>query len=189
MMSIHARRGVRTALAVLVSVILAGVVKGLTVEKIPLERLTRESGVIVRGVVMTTGGRWEGNNIYTVTTVRVTDRLKGTVGETITVTQLGGTVGEVSAEVPGTPVLRAGEDVVLFLTPWQGKYWIHSIVLGRFAVVAANGTETVVNDLRNIGLVDPATGVEITDGSEKEQRIPLHPFLERVRAIVAEESR
>lgn len=188
-MTPYHRRLVRLAATALLCAVTAGIVSALTVEKIPLERLTRESGIVVRGVVLTTGARWAGRTIHTETTIRVTDRLKGDTGETILVTQLGGTVGEVSAEVPGTPVLRPGEEVVLFLTPWQGRNWIHSVVLGKFSVIATEAGSAVVNDLRNIGLVDPSTGREIEPGDERQQTIPLVPFLDRVRAVVAREAR
>lgn len=183
------RAGVRTAALLGLLCGIAAVLPALTVEQVPLERLARESGIIVRGIVMTTGARWEGNTIHTTTTVRVTESLKGAAGTEITVTQLGGTVGEVTAEIPGTPVLRPGDDVVLFLTPWQGKNWIHSIVLGKFSVTTSEGVAMAVNDLRNIGLVDPVTGREVTEGEGKEQRFLLPAFLERIRTLVAAEAR
>jgi hypothetical protein len=161
----------------------AGIAFSLTVENISLERMSRESHAIVFGSVLSSYSQWEEKNIYTYTTVRVKESLKGNNSSTITVKQLGGTVGEIGQEVSGSPRLVLGEDVVLFLTQWKGAFWIHSIVLGKFSIISENGRQVAFNDLNNIGLIDPVTKEEITQPNQKSNHIPLQNFLGEVRSF------
>jgi len=164
--------------------LIADFARALTVENISLQRLTTESNLIVYGRIESSYSQWEGKTIYTYTTLRVNESLKGEGGSLVTVKQLGGTVGETGLEVPGTPKLIAGEDVVLFLTRWQDQYWIHSIVLGKFSVITTAGETFAYNDLTNIGLIDPVTKREVTAQDAKQNNFPLQSFLATVRTYV-----
>ncbi|MBM2841742.1 MAG: hypothetical protein HW412_2270 [Bacteroidetes bacterium] len=166
-------------------VLAAGIALSLTVEKLSLERMARESHTIVHGTVLSSYSQWEDKNIYTYTTIRVTESLKGNRGSSITVKQLGGTVGEIGQEISGTPRLHQGEDVVLFLIQWKDALWIHSIVLGKFSVINEGNGPVAFNDLNNIGLVDPVTKQEITQPNQKSNHIPLPNFLGEVRSFVS----
>jgi hypothetical protein len=155
----------------------------LTVEKISLEELTAQSDLIVRGIVVSSSSQWEQSSIYTYTTIRVEELLKGNPPADLRVKQLGGRVGEIAAEVPGTPELNPKDEVVLFLREWNGDYWIHSIALGKFTVLRDGPTAMTVSDLNNVGLVDPVTKQEITDKAGKINTIPLESFLNDVRSL------
>jgi len=155
----------------------------LTVEKISLEELTVQSDLIVRGMVVSASSQWEQSNIYTYTTIRVEESLKGNPPTDLKVKQLGGRVGEITANVPGTPELNPKDEVILFLREWNGDYWIHSIVLGKFTVLREGSTPMTVSDLNNVGLVDPVTKQEITDHAGKINTIPLESFLNEVRSL------
>lgn len=157
----------------------------LTVEKASLEKLVRDSHLIVMGKVLSSKSVWEGNNIYTHITVRINGRLKGNYSaHEVTVKQLGGKVGEVGEIVDGSPTFRPGEEVILLLVSWQDAFWVHSIVLGKFAVLEENGERYAMNDLRNIGLIDPVTKHEIMGEEVKTSRIPLGSFLTEIRSLV-----
>jgi hypothetical protein len=156
----------------------------LTVENISLERMARESHAIVYGTALSSYSQWEGKSIFTYTTIRVKESLKGENGATIVVKQMGGHVGDIGQEVSGSPQLHRNEDVVLFLTRWNGSYWIHSIVLGKFSVVSEENGMVAFNDLNNIGLVDPVTRQEITQPNKKLNHIPLQNFLNEVRSFI-----
>ena len=41
----------------------------------------------------------------------------------------------------------------------------------------------ILNNLNNVGLVDPVTREEITDPGEKNTHFPLHEFLQQVRSL------
>ncbi len=158
----------------------------LTVERISLERLTRSSQLIIRGNVLRSVSRWEDRNIYTYTTVRVLESLKGEAQPEITVKQMGGTVGEISEVISGAPELENGEEVVLFLVDWRDHYWIHSIVLGKFSVVLREGTPVAYNNLNNVGLIDPVTKREITGPSDHVSAFPLAPFMSEIRSYTTQ---
>ncbi len=154
----------------------------LTVEYIGLERMTKESQVIVYGKVVSQYSVWEDKSIYTYTTIEIKELIKGQYSsQKIVVKQMGGTVGYVSQVVDGTPKLEPGKEVVLFLRDWKGAYWIHSIVLGYFKVYEEKGKVYAVNSLNNVGLVDPATKKLITDVSKLENRFELNQFIQQIK--------
>ena len=157
----------------------------LTVEHISLERMTRESHTVVYGTALSSYAQWEGNNIYTYTTVQVRESLKGSNSSTVTLKQLGGIVGDVAQEISGSPSLRRNEEVVLFLVQWRNHLWIHSIVLGKFSVATEDNKSVAYNDLNNIGLIDPVTKEEIRQSNSKSNHIPLQSFLREVRTFIA----
>ncbi len=159
----------------------------LSVEVISVEQMTHESHAVVLGRVIKSHTVWEGNNIYTYTTFQIKEVLKdNALGQFVTVKQLGGTVGDVTQDISGTPALYVGEDLLLFLTFWKGNYWIHSIVLGKYTIVQDEGNLYAVNDLNNIGLIDPVTKLEITEHNEKLNKFLLDAFVNDIKKFVAE---
>lgn len=93
-------------------------------------QLVERSERIVVATVEEQSSRWEGNLIYTDTLLRVEDRLHGEAPATLTISQLGGSIGD---ETQGTCLsvpLETGERYLLFLTDldrpssivggWQG---------------------------------------------------------------------
>lgn len=172
--------------AILLSLIFLSVhqLSALTVEYIGLERMTKESQVIVYGRVLSSYSVWEDKSIYTYTTLEIKELIKGEYkSQKIVVKQMGGTVGYISQVVDGTPKLEIGKEYVLFLRDWKGAYWIHSIVLGHFRVYEENGKKYAVNSLNNVGLVDPSTKKLITDVSRLENRFELNTFIQSVKNL------
>ena len=53
-----------------------------------------------------------------------------------------------------------------------------------FSVVEERGSRLAVNDLNNVGLIDPRTGKEITDAAGKINAIPLARFKEQIRSYI-----
>lgn len=154
----------------------------LTVEYIGLERMTKESQIVIYGKVLSSYSVWEDKSIFTYTTIEIKELIKGQYSsQKIVVKQMGGTVGYVSQVVDGTPKLEPGKEVVLFLRDWKGAYWIHSIVLGYFQVYEEKGKIYAVNSLNNVGLVDPSTKKLITDVSKLENRFELNQFIQQIK--------
>lgn len=154
----------------------------LTVEYISLERMTKESQIIVYGKVLSKYSVWEDKSIYTYTTIEIKELIKGQYSsKKIVVKQMGGTVGYISQIIDGTPKLEIGKEMVLFLRDWKGAYWIHSIVLGYFQVYEEGGKLYAVNSLNNVGLVDPVTKKLITDVSKLENRFELNAFIQQIK--------
>lgn len=158
------------------------IINSLTVELISLERMTKESHAIVQGKITSQYAVWENNNIFTYTTLKINNKIKGNgLGEYVTIKQMGGTVGEDGQYVDGTPKLNHNDEVLLFLTFWKGNYWIHSIVLGKFAVEKENGEYFAYNNLNNVGLIDPVTKVKIEDPSKMTNKFPLSAFISEIK--------
>ncbi len=154
----------------------------LTVEYISLDRMTKESQIIIYGKVLSKYSVWEDKSIFTYTTIEIKELIKGQYSsQKIVVKQMGGTVGYISQAVDGTPKLEIGKDVVLFLRDWKGAYWIHSIVLGYFQVYEENGRVFAVNSLNNVNLVDPSTKKLISDVSKLENRFELNAFIQQIK--------
>ncbi len=155
----------------------------LVVEYISLDRMTKESQVIVYGKVISAYSIWEDRSIYTYTTIEIKELIKGEYkSNKIVVKQMGGTVGYITQFVDGTPKLEIGNEVVLFLRDWKGAYWIHSIVLGHFRVYEENGKKLAVNNLNNVGLIDPVTKKMIDDPTKKGNEFELQTFLNTVKS-------
>ena len=176
----------RLSLTFLISFIFLSVhqLMALTVELIGLERMTRESQIIIYGKVISSYSVWEDKSIYTYTTIEIKELIKGEYkSQKIVVKQMGGTVGYISQVVDGTPKLEIGKEVVLFLRDWKGAYWIHSIVLGYFQVYEENGKKYAVNSLNNVNLIDPSTKRLITDVSRLENRFELNAFIQYVKNL------
>jgi hypothetical protein len=158
---------------------------GLTLEIISIERMTKESHAIIQGQVVSSYSSWEGNNIYTYTTIKINEIYKDDhLGNHVTIKQMGGQVGNEGQEVAGTPKLKTNENNILFLTFWKGNYWIHSIALGKFSIIEEEGTLFAENNLNNINLIDPVTKKLIEDPDEKNNKFPLNAFVAQIQEYV-----
>lgn len=154
----------------------------LTIQLISIEQMTKESNTVIIGKVMSSYSVWEGNKIYTYTTFQINEILKDDgLGEYVVVKQLGGTVGDMTLDVPGTPELTKGEELLLFLRFWKGNYWIHSIVLGKYSIFIEEGNKFAINNLNNIGLIDPVTKRTITDACAIENKFLLTEFVNEIK--------
>ncbi len=115
------------------------------------DRVARESALVVRGNVLDTWSAWDDAHqvIYTYATVRVNRYFGESTGpDTLLVREVGGTVDGYTQEAIGFPAIRSGEDVVLFLSQWEGSadYRIHAFNQGKFLVRNRGGVEVLVQD-------------------------------------------
>jgi hypothetical protein len=86
-----------------------------------LAQRTQKAAVIVIAEVESMSSNWddEGREIYTYITLRVVEKIKGTIeGNQIVLRQLGGIVGNVESRVSGMPQFARREKVLVFL----GRY-------------------------------------------------------------------
>jgi hypothetical protein len=120
--------------------------------------LAVEAELIVIGRAGEARPAWEGRTLVTLVSVTVTDTLKGTAGESITVALPGGV--DLSRRIPvgmtyaGAPSLKPGEDVFLFLgrdDAVAGGYVVLGFSQGKFSIVREpNGRAVVSRDLTQI---------------------------------------
>lgn len=131
-----------------------------------LEELTAANDTIVLGEVLEAHSYWndEGTFIFTDVKVRVDEILKGQRdSETVTVTLLGGTVGEVSTLVLGVASLEPGSSYLLFLNeeelPGARRHLtVRDHCQGAFDIVAVDGLVRARSQARDFGLLPDAVG-------------------------------
>jgi hypothetical protein len=82
-----------------------------------IEQMARRCPVVVRGTVERQKTQWDARhqNIETLTTIRVTDGIKGRVKSKVTVRTLGGEVDGIGQRIVGSPVFRTGGEVFVFI--------------------------------------------------------------------------
>ena len=123
---------------------------------LPFDQVARESNLIVRGSIVDTWSAWDDSHevIYTYATVRVNRYFGETTGpDTLMVREVGGTVDGYTQEAIGFPMIRSGEDVVLFLAQWEdgSDYRIHAFNQGKYLVRNRGGREVVIPDMERQG--------------------------------------
>jgi len=155
-----------------------------TVQKLTLQELTKKSESIVMARVDDAVSSWDAahKEIYTYFTLSVLQPVKGSKGTTtITLRQIGGTVGNIASVVPGMPSFRKGEEVVVFLTQKDaaGYPWVMGLQQGKYSVMTAkNGVKMVRNDLAGTEFLAKSGGhVEATTAPD----MPLNAFLDGIK--------
>jgi len=96
-----------------------------------------ESALVVQGRVTSVQSYWNPSRtkILTETRVAVDETFKGTRAGVVTVMQLGGVVDNVRMTVHGALQWHEGEEVVLFLEPFDpGRYQVSGFTQGKFNV-------------------------------------------------------
>ncbi len=147
----------------------------------PDHTLVTASKAIVVATAGESHGRWApGGWIETVTELRVDEAIKGPInnGETIHVTELGGSVGKINYIVAGSPRYAPGERVLLFLeTNDRGEWVAKNMVVGKFAPAQDTSGRRLL--LREAGEI---IGWNV-DGSPHHEPVRLEAeFLRFVRA-------
>ncbi len=160
---------------------------------IPFDELVGGSAVIVRGTLGPVSSSWDadGKVIYSRSQLIVTRYLAGDGPEVLTVREVGGTVGNYTQQAIGFPVLRQGEDVVLFLTPWEdghGDVRINEYAKGKYLVERDfAGVEYVMRDHVRQGDEAPEKarpGVIGHRSVSVPEGIPIDQFRDMIHAVM-----
>jgi len=158
-----------------------------SVLKLSLQELTKKSDSIVMARVDDAVASWDAGHkeIYTYITLSVLQGVKGNKGATtITLRQLGGTVGNIASIVPGMPSFRKGEEVVVFLTQKDaaGYPWVMGLEQGKYSVsTAKNGVKMVRNDLAGTDLL---TRVGKHEEPTTAPDMPLNAFIDGLKTTL-----
>lgn len=167
-----------------------GLVSGLeatTVKQLSLEQMVRGSHRIILGRRVSRETYWNQNRtrIYTATRFAVTEDLKGDSRGAATVVTVGGTIGELTLDVPGTPQFRENEEVLLFLGAGKGDYWIlMGLSQGMFRIAPdAQGVKTAYHASSGLHLI-PASPRSSSQTPIPAQ-VELDRLLSRIRQLVA----
>lgn len=112
-------RGSRIVPLVLLALILAAIpASATTLVRQGLDKLTAENEMVVHGRVLDLHSYWNADHSFILTDVRVrpSQIVKGSNGGDVTLTVMGGQVGELSTVIIGGADLAAGSEYVLFLS-------------------------------------------------------------------------
>ena len=123
----------------------AGTSEATILIKKDLAQLAAESDHVIVGKVESTRARWDLKLglILTDTTITVERALKGKPGKSIVVTEVGGTVGDLTQRIEGVPQYAAGQRVLLTIKKGPAGYWrTHGWIQGRFSVITNRATES-----------------------------------------------
>ena len=163
------------------------------VQHLDTRALTISSSDVLIGRIQDTHAHWNASHtkIFTEVTVQVTDALKGAGAPTLTVTQLGGSVGNLNYEVEGGPVFTPGEDALLFL--WRdarGVAQVNGLAQGKFDITRDARTGQRLVQRREPGLaVTEAKRLSLAPAGRVVPPIPLDDMIREIRATLAEGGR
>lgn len=161
-------------------------------EAMGLAELVREADVVVLGTATERRSRWAGRHIVTDVTIRVDEDLGEEVeaGSVLTLTHLGGAVGDVGMRVSGMPTFEVGKRTLLFARRGErsGRLWPVGMSQGVMPVRREGGQDMVHPGAPGLVLVKPsATGaLRPAPGALLHPR-PLEEVLGEVRALLREE--
>jgi len=158
----------------IIATIIAGAVtplKATSVRRLTFEELIQTSNTIVEASVVDahTYRSGDGKLILTSYTINVQENLKGSPGATLTVTTVGGRIGNTILHVSGMPVFQPGERAVLFLEKAGAYTTIVGLNQGKFAI--SNGAVS-----------NSADGLTFPDGGPaRPLKMPLDEFKRQIK--------
>ena len=100
------------------------------------EQLGQQSALVVQGRVTSVESWWNEKHtkVFTTTRVVVDNTYKGAEQSAVEIVQLGGVIDNIRVNVSGSLQWRPGEEVVLFLEPYEGKFAVSGFSQGKFNV-------------------------------------------------------
>jgi len=136
-----------------------------TLERLSLDDMIARSTTIVRGTV---GQSWvaaAGPMIYTHYSIRVSERFKGTGGNSVEIVVPGGVINNLSQSFSGAPAFASGDEYVFFLwTSRAGLTQVLGLTQGLFQISKGDNadpvtTRTAAREL----MLDRRTGRPVKD--------------------------
>lgn len=159
--------------------------RGATLEQMSIEDLTRESTSIVRGSVGESRSAQIGPLIYTFTTLRIAENLKGEAVREVEIALPGGRIGDLSQRFGGVPQLEAGKEYLVFL--WRGPSGLTQVTglsQGLVEIKDAAGSDRfAVREPSPELLIAPGSGEAVKNGGGL--RMPLAELTARIRSLLS----
>lgn len=147
------------------------------------EQLGRQAELVVHGRVVSVESYWNDKRtkIFTSARVAVDDTYKGAAQPVVEIVQLGGTVDNVRVNVSGSLIWKAGEEVVLFLEPYNGQYAVSGFSQGKFNVTRdpVTGKPFVRRPALKGVQIQGAPSSDGTTQSLEMEELPLETFVNR----------
>jgi hypothetical protein len=161
---------------VFIIALLAAPALSTTVKKMDLKELVSLSDAIAQGTVESIETRWEDKSIYTYTSIRVDEGIKGAPRRALLVRQPGGQIGALILDAPGTPKFKQGDQVIVFLRDRKdGTFDVVGLGQGKYDVI----NNFAVTNVSGMTLVDPKTGALMEGGASDGK--PLETFKQQIR--------
>jgi hypothetical protein len=172
-------------LTLLLPVVPLTAVRATTLVRLSLDQLAAGSDAVARVNFSSAETRWENGTIWTITTARVVETLKGNLAGEISVRLPGGRVGHLTSTVEGTPRFNPGDDAIVFLkiSP-AGGFTVAGWAEGTFRILRdpRTGNQIVTQDSSAFAVFDPPTRTFRTEGVH---RMPMDEFRGRLASAVA----
>jgi len=150
-----------------------------TVVLMELDALVAESDSIVQGIVEHVESRWEDSYVFTYVTVRIDDPLKGDRSRTLTIRQVGGSVGDRDVFISGMPRFEPGMGLILFLTDSQnGTFHVTGMNQGSYVI----SQDYAISNISGVDLLSPKSG--IVSSASVVKRVEVEQFKARIRELV-----
>lgn len=170
----------------------APLARATQMEHLDTRALVLGSNDIVVGQVESVQPHWNASRtkIFTDVSVRVTQTLKGGASDRITLTQLGGEVGNVRYTVPGCPAFVPGEEALLFV--WRdarGQAQVNGLAQGKFDIRRdpATGTATVQRSVPGLAVSD-ARQLKLVPQGQTVPRLSLDDLMREIRQVLRQEA-
>ena len=147
-----------------------------TVRRLSFDNLIAKSEAIVAGQVIDsqTYRTPDGKLILTSYTVQVGEQLKGTTPPTVTVTTVGGRIGNTILRVSGMPQFQNGESAVLFLEHSGAYTTVVGLNQGKFSISNGEVSNTV-------------TGLTFPDGTPgRALKMPVDEFKRQIKLRITQ---
>jgi hypothetical protein len=187
--TMHKTRTAAFAVVALWACASARTAEATTLQRAGIRELTAANATVVVGEVVDARSYWNAEHTFVLTDVRVapTDVLKGAhAGGDLTVTLMGGTVGDRSVLIVGGARLEVGRSYVLFLNEEDlpGAPRVRTVrdhCQGVFDLVAGgDGLTRAVSQASTHGLAPDAAGQRQAPGGSAG--LPLTDLVEQVQA-------
>jgi hypothetical protein len=144
-----------------------------SVERLGLEDLTKKARAIVVGRVTGSRTYWSPGRKFILTdyTIAVAENVKGRAASTISVTTVGGRIGDVELYVSGMPFFERGENAVIFIEQSAAYQTVVGLRQGKFTIT--NGE--VANSVDGLSFPDGRPGNPL--------KMSLETFKTRIRSF------
>ena len=194
-MNVVLKRLLRGALVLALAAGVVAPASATSLVRASLDDLVVGNGSIVLGEVLDTYSYWNAEGTFILTDVRfkATEVLKGNqMDRELTITMMGGTVGETTTLIIGTAELVPGNSYVLFLNDEdlpgaRGVRTVRDHAQGAFDVVMAGGGLRAISQANRHPLVPDKSGY--FDAAGGPEGYPLVVMMKSVREIAGRDGR
>ena len=125
--------------------------------------------------------------LSTLIELEILESFKGKLpaGSAVTLLQMGGTLGDLVQEVPGTSQFTTGEEVVLFLSPFHNRFVQVGVGLGRFVVKRTAHGVVASEEFGDVAFASPGKDGVIRPGDPPmPAQMPLATLAAEIRRYV-----